>query len=331
MRLQAFQFELIPSEQQRRSLQCFAGACRFVFNKALEVQKRRFEGGDKYLGYPALCRLLTTWRHDPDTPWLKEAPTHPLQQALKNLDRAFANFFAKRAGFPCFKKKGRRESFHYPDPQQIKLEQGNKRLFLPKLGWLRYRNSRQVLGTVRNITVSLRAGHWSVSIQTARMDEPVTAIGSPVGVDSTLVARRLGDLRWITCAAPSYLDEKGIPEELEDLRRHRAVHYFSSATRRDGELHFVEGGDSVTVPVPGTVAVNETGLYIKLGLDGVGLMQLAEILVADHLRSGKLVEVLPNMRPAPVPISLVYPHHRFLSPAMRAFADWTAELFSNVG
>ena len=148
---------------------------------------------------------------------------------------------------------------------------------------------------------------------------------------STLVARRLGELRWITCAAPSYLDEKGIPEGLEDLHRHRAVHYFSSTTRRDGGLHFVEDGNSVTVPVPGTVAVNETGLYIKLGLDGVGLMQLAEILVADHLRSGKLVEVLSDMRPAPVPVSLVYPHQRFLSPAMRAFADWTAELFGNVG
>jgi len=60
-------------------------------------------------------------------------------------------------------------------------------------------------------------------------------------------------------------------------------------------------------------------------------MQLAEILVADHLRSGKLVEVLSDMRPAPVPVSLVYPHQRFLSPAMRAFADWTAELFGNVG
>ena len=149
--------------------------------------------------------------------------------------------------------------------------------------------------------------------------------------DSTLVARRLGELRWITCAAPSYLDEKGIPEELEDLHRHRAVHYFSSTMRRDGGLHFVEDGNSVTVPVPGTVAVNETGLYIKLGIDGVGLMQLAEILVADHLRSGKLVEVLSDMRPAPVPVSLVYPHQRFLSPAMRAFADWTAELFGNVG
>jgi len=212
MRLQAFQFELIPSEQQRRSLQCFAGACRFVFNKALEVQKRRFEGGDKYLGYPALCRLLTTWRHDPDTPWLKEAPTHPLQQALKNLDRAFANFFVKRAGFPCFKKKGRRESFHYPDPQQIKLEQGNNRLFLPKLGWLRYRNSRPVLGTVRNVTVSLRAGHWSVSIQTERMDEPVTAIGSPVGID-------MGIVRFAT------LSDGGHLEPINSFRRHEiALH-----------------------------------------------------------------------------------------------------------
>ena len=139
--------------------------------------------------------------------------------------------------------------------------------------------------------------------------------------DSTLVARRLRELRWITCAAPSYLDVKGVPKDLEVLHRHRAVHYFSCTTRRDGELHFVQGGDSVTIPVSGTVAVNETGLYIKLGLDGVGLMQLAEILVADHLRSGKLVEVLPDMRPPPVSVSLVYPHHRVLLPAMRAFAD----------
>jgi LysR family transcriptional regulator for bpeEF and oprC len=148
--------------------------------------------------------------------------------------------------------------------------------------------------------------------------------------DSTLVARRLGELRWITCATPSYLNQQGIPDSLEDLQRHRAVHYFSSTTRRTGELHFVEAGDRVAVPVAGTVAVNETGLYIKLGLAGGGLMQLAEILVADHLRIGDLVEVLANMRPEPVPVSLIYPHHRFLSPAMQAFADWTAELFSNV-
>lgn len=147
--------------------------------------------------------------------------------------------------------------------------------------------------------------------------------------DSTLVARRLGELRWITCAAPSYLAEKGIPKALEDLPRHQAVHYFSSSVRRGCELHFVEEGVSIAIPVPGTVSVNETGLYTKLCLDGLGLIQLAEILVTDHLQAGELVEVLADRRPAPVPVSLLYPHHRFLSPAMRAFADWTTELFSN--
>jgi len=149
--------------------------------------------------------------------------------------------------------------------------------------------------------------------------------------DSALVARRLGNLRWITCAAPSYLEDKGIPEVLGDLQRHRAVHYFSSTTRRGSELHFIDEGVSFDVPVPGTVAVNETALYIKLGLAGLGLIQLPEILVADHLQSGDLVEVLAGMRPESVPVSLLYPHHTFLSPAMRAFSDWATELFAVPG
>ena len=126
------------------------------------------------------------------------------------------------------------------------------------------------------------------------------------------------------------MEEKGTPKTLLDLQAHQAVHYFSSTTRRGSELHFVEDGHCVTVPVSGKVAVNETGLYIKLGIEGRGLIQLAEILVAEQLRSGELVEVLADWRPAPVPVSLLYPHRRFLSPAMRAFADWTAELFADV-
>ena len=149
--------------------------------------------------------------------------------------------------------------------------------------------------------------------------------------DSTLVSRRLGALRWVTCAAPSYVEEKGTPKTLLDLQAHQAVHYFSSTTRRGSELHFVEDGHCVAVPVSGKVAVNETGLYIKLGIEGRGLIQLAEILVEDQLRSGELVEVLADWRPAPVPVSLLYPHRRFLSPATHAFADRTAELFTAVG
>ncbi|WP_329032434.1 transposase [Pseudomonas aeruginosa] len=183
-RLQAFKYELMPTGEQQRQMHRFAGSCRFVFNKALALQKERYEQGEKKLAYAGLCKKLTAWRNGPETPWLKDAPVHPLQQTLKDLERAYSNFFAKRADLPCFKKKGQRDSFRYPDPKQIKLDQANSRIFLPKLGWLRYRNSRDVLGELRNVTVSLSGGKWFVSIQTAReIEQPVPQATSSVGID----------------------------------------------------------------------------------------------------------------------------------------------------
>ena len=164
-------------------MRCFAGSCRFVYNKGLALQKARFEAGEKRLNYAGLCKLLTQWRSEAETLWLKDAPTHPLQQALKDLERAYTNFFARRAECPRFKKRGRHESFRYPDPKQIRLDQANSRLFLPKLGWLRYRNSRKVLGTVKNLTVSLSCGKWFVSIQTQREVAQPVPRGGMVGID----------------------------------------------------------------------------------------------------------------------------------------------------
>ena len=161
----------------------FAGSCRFVFNKALALQKERYEQGEQKLGYAGLCKRLTEWRNSTETAWLSEAPVHPLQQTLKDLERAYSHFFAKRADFPRFKKKGQSDSFRYPDPKQIKLDQANNRLFLPKLGWLRYRNSRDVLGRVKNITVSLSCGKWYVAIQTEREVEQPIPQGDAVGID----------------------------------------------------------------------------------------------------------------------------------------------------
>ena len=182
-RLQAFKYELMPDGQQARQMRRFAGSCRFVYNKALALQKERYERGDKKLGYAGLCKQLTEWRNSLGTAWLADAPTHPLQQALKDLERAYSNFFAKRADFPRFKKKSQSDSFRYPDPKQIKLDQPNSRLFLPKLGWLRYRNSRDVLGTVKNVTVSQSCGKWRVSIQTEREVEQPIPQGGAVGID----------------------------------------------------------------------------------------------------------------------------------------------------
>lgn len=182
-RFQAFKFELMPSGSQQRDMRRFAGSCRFVFNKALAMQKENHEAGNTFIGYVAMAKHLTEWRNGTEIPWLKNAPVHPLQQTLKDLERAYANFFAKRADFPRFKKKGQGNSFRYPDPKQIKLDQGNGRLFLPKLGWMRYRKSRDVLGTVKNVTVSQSCGKWFVSIQTEREVEQPVPQGGAVGID----------------------------------------------------------------------------------------------------------------------------------------------------
>jgi len=181
--LAAFKYELMPSGQQAHNMRRFAGSCRFVFNKALALQKERYESGEKKLGYAGLCKQLTEWRNGADTPWLKDSPIHPAQQALKDLELAYSNFFAKRADFPRFKKKGNGDSFRYPDPKQIKLERENGRIFLPKLGWIRYRNSRLALGALRNVTVSSKGGKWFVSVLMRREVEQPLPQGPSTGID----------------------------------------------------------------------------------------------------------------------------------------------------
>ena len=181
--LSAFKYELMPTGQQAHNMRRFAGSCRFVFNKALALQKERYESGEKKLGYAGLCKQLTEWRNGADTPWLKDSPIHPAQQALKDLELAYSNFFAKRADFPRFKKKGNGDSFRYPDPKQIKLERENGRIFPPKLGWIRYRNSRLALGALRNVTVSSKGGKWFVSVLMRREVEQPLPQGPSTGID----------------------------------------------------------------------------------------------------------------------------------------------------
>ena len=197
-RLQAYQFALQPNGEQQRLMRRFSGSCRYVYNMALALQQDRHAAGEKKLGYAALCKALTEWKAQPQTFWLNETPSQALQQVLKNLERAYKNFFEKRADSPRFKKKGVSDSFRYP--QGIKLDQGNSRIFLPKLGWLRYRNSRDVSGDVKNATVSQSCGKWFVSIQTEReVDQPVPQ-GAAVGIDMGIA--RFATLSDGTCLEP---------------------------------------------------------------------------------------------------------------------------------
>ncbi len=161
----------------------FAGACRFVFNRALALQNENHEAGNKYVSYTKMASWLIEWKSRPDTQWLKDTPSQPLQQSLKDLERGYKNFFQKRAAFPRFKKRGQNDAFRYP--QGVKLDQTNNCIALPKLGWIRYRNSREVIGEVKNVTVIQSCGKWYVSIQTEyEVPEQVHKAASMVGLDA---------------------------------------------------------------------------------------------------------------------------------------------------
>ena len=181
-RKQAYLFELKPNGEQARLMRRTAGCARFVYNKALALQNEMYElSGKKHTRYQ-LDRLLTSWKKQ--TPWLSEVPSHSLQQALVDLERGFQNFFKKRAEYPKFHKKGRKESFRESDPACIKLDQGNNRIRLLKFGWIPYRNRREVLGEVRSVTVKESCGKWFISISTSReVERPRHPSDSAVGLD----------------------------------------------------------------------------------------------------------------------------------------------------
>ncbi|WP_409025814.1 transposase [Gallibacterium anatis] len=192
----AFKFEIMPNGNQIRRIKQFCGCSRFVFNRALAWQNEQYQQDNSFkFSYTKIANLLPQWKKE--LLWLKVCHSQVLQQSLKDLESAFKNFFQKRADFPKFKKKGVKESFRFP--QGCKLEQENDRLFLPKIGWIRYRNSREVVGEVKNVTVSQKCGRFFVSIQTEFEYEIPTHKGGEIGID-------MGVARFATLSNGEYFE-----------------------------------------------------------------------------------------------------------------------------
>jgi LysR family transcriptional regulator, regulator for bpeEF and oprC len=145
--------------------------------------------------------------------------------------------------------------------------------------------------------------------------------------DSSLVARRIGLFEGVTCASPEYLARAGTPRTFEELSQFKAINYFSSRTGRVMNWAFLVDGKEVEVKMNGSISVNDAEAYVTCALEGFGLIQPPLFMVLPHLRSGALKEVLPEWKPLPMPISAVYPHSRHLSPKVRVFVDWVAEVF----
>jgi putative transposase len=206
-RFQSYRFVLRPTGNQRQQMCKIAGCCRFVFNRALAIQMERGSLGEAELDYESLCQRMIEWRRAPESNWLAEAPVGALQQALRNLERAFVRYRARQARYPTFKRKARSDSFRCSNLGGLKLKQTRDRILIPGFGSLRYRNSREVSGQIRNVTVSRTCDKWFVSILTERQVQRPVARAAAVGID-------MGIVRFATLSDGSFY------APLNSFRRH---------------------------------------------------------------------------------------------------------------
>ena len=146
--------------------------------------------------------------------------------------------------------------------------------------------------------------------------------------DQSLVARRIGNLEFITVAAPAYLERKGTPTHpLEIEEKHASVIYFSPQSGRHYPLEFCRGDESIDITGPYQLSVNEANAYVTSIVAGLGIGQITSWQAQRHLASGTLVQLLPDWTQPLLPVYVVYPPNRHLSAKVRAFVDWAAELF----
>jgi DNA-binding transcriptional LysR family regulator len=146
--------------------------------------------------------------------------------------------------------------------------------------------------------------------------------------DSSLAGRQIALMPQVTVASPAYLARFGEPTGLDDLAGHRAVDYISSATGRAMPLDFMVDGRNVTARPASVVSVTGAELYTGAALAGLGLVQVPRYRVERELAAGHLRVVLPDLPPAPMPVSVLYPQNRQVSARVRVFTQWLTQVFA---
>jgi len=177
------------------------------------------------------------------------------------------------------------------------------------------------------------AEHPALELEIGTTDRPVDLVREGYDCvvrvggagDSGLVARRIGEMRLVNVASPSYLKKHGVPRRLEDLAKHEVVHWAGSFGQKPAGWEYPDGGEWKELPVKGRVTVNNAEAYVAAAVAGLGLIQTPELSLEHELNAKALVDVLPRFRAAPMPVSILFPHRRQLSRRVRVFIDWLAE------
>ena len=234
----AYRMRVYPTRRQARTLAQLAGATRYVWNWALDRRGTAYRADGTKLNWVALSREFTDLRAAPSATWLGDLPREPFIQVLRDQERAFAAFFAKRAKYPRFRRRGVPHGIRYTlDQRRAQVERGEDtsrwaRVSLPGLGVLKLRRSEDLLGRLRSVTLRCEVGAWYASITADGV--PARAVPAPtrnaLGIDiglKDLIVRSDG----VRVPAPATLKSS-----LARLRRYQR-HYVrqrDAAARRQG-------------------------------------------------------------------------------------------------
>jgi putative transposase len=237
-----FRFKLCPTAEQEALFRQFAGVCRLIYNLALEQRQhwwRRYERETgQRLNYVAQARQLTDLRAEFD--WIRAIYVSCQQQALRDLDRAFANFFAGRARYPSPRKKGINDAFRFPG-REVETRRLNAKwsaVRLPKIGWAKFRDTRPIRGLIKNATITGEADGWHVSFACEIEHEAPQNFRPAVGIDrgvATTLALSTGEMLCL----PATLNRIGTAQRRAQRvlsRRKRGSRRYARQRRRVARL-----------------------------------------------------------------------------------------------
>ena len=145
--------------------------------------------------------------------------------------------------------------------------------------------------------------------------------------DESLVAKRIGEFRFITCASPEYLRRHHAPTVPDDLEKnHYTLGMIYGTDAKPLPFMFTKGRERIEVSPRHRLTVSDTNAYVTAAAAGLGVIQAPSYAVRSILQSGELVSILDNWRTDAIPIHVVFPPNRFLSAKVRVFIDWIATL-----
>jgi len=229
-----YTYKLKPTEDQEQKLLQFAGAFRWVWNRALATIEEHYAETGKHLSAYKVAKDLLSWKKAEETSWLYEINAQVLQQPFRDLGDAYNRYFRGQNNKPRFKKRGHHDHFRYP--QGVRVE--GSRMYLPCIGWARFFKSRDIKGVIKSVTVKRKASGWYAVLKVEReVPGQVTASPDPqsaVGIDFGLRHfATLSDGTKVDCPNPYRAAERRLGKARKSLsRKQRGSHNWERQKKR---------------------------------------------------------------------------------------------------